>query len=94
MTSRRDVIRGLGAACALAATPAALRADDGSRLLTATDVHVKDYPTVAAIAGYLERLLVLDEPAPAEQQTSTVVDVTNLSDTEVEALLLARLESL
>ena len=49
MTSRRDVIRGLGAACALAATPAALRADDGSRLLTATDVHVKDYPTVAAV---------------------------------------------
>lgn len=49
MTTRRDFLLGLGAAGMATAVPAALRAGDGHRLLTATDVHVKDYPTVAAI---------------------------------------------
>ena len=49
MTTRRQMLGGLGAACALAATGAGLRAGDGGRLLTATDVHVKDYPTVLAV---------------------------------------------
>ncbi|RDZ26052.1 TRAP transporter substrate-binding protein [Lysobacter silvisoli] len=49
MNPRRRLLRGLGAACALAAAPGALRAGAGGRVLTATDVHVKDYPTVAAV---------------------------------------------
>ncbi|UJB19782.1 MULTISPECIES: TRAP transporter substrate-binding protein [Lysobacter] len=49
MSTRREFLRGLGAAGIATAAPSALWAEDGRRLLTATDVHVKDYPTVAAI---------------------------------------------
>lgn len=51
MTTRRSFIAGIGAACAtLAATPGrSLAAATDGRVLTATDVHVKDYPTVAAV---------------------------------------------
>ena len=47
MSSRRQLITGLGAlaACSLAA-PVSAR---NSAALTATDVHVKDYPTVKAV---------------------------------------------
>ncbi|MFC3550546.1 TRAP transporter substrate-binding protein [Lysobacter cavernae] len=57
MTSRRSFIAGVGAACAAAALPS-LRAvaDDGARVLTATDVHVKDYPTVQAVQWIGEQL--------------------------------------
>lgn len=53
-TGRRAFLAGLGAACAAAALPA--RGDDGAVVLTATDVHVKDYPTVAAV-GWLGQTL-------------------------------------
>jgi tripartite ATP-independent transporter DctP family solute receptor len=47
---RRRFLAGLGAAVATAALPAAARAAAGDvQLLTATDVHVKDYPTVQAV---------------------------------------------
>jgi len=50
VTSRRHFLAGLGAACASAAlAPPAFAALAGERLLTATDVHVKGYPTVAAV---------------------------------------------
>ncbi|RPE75925.1 TRAP transporter substrate-binding protein [Vulcaniibacterium tengchongense] len=48
MNGRRGFLAGLAAACAAGALPAA-RADAGARVLTASDVHVKDYPTVEAV---------------------------------------------
>jgi len=55
MTQRRDVIKGLAAACTLGVLPAA-RAAAPAQVLTATDVHVKDYPTVAAVRWIGEQL--------------------------------------
>ncbi|MET0328827.1 MAG: TRAP transporter substrate-binding protein [Luteimonas sp.] len=50
MTSRRAFLAaGIGALCAAPLLPRALRADDGATVLTATDVHVADYPTVNAV---------------------------------------------
>jgi len=49
MTTRRTFLAGLGAACAAPLLPAVLRADDATTVLTATDVHVADYPTVNAV---------------------------------------------
>lgn len=50
MTSRRRFLAGLGTAVAGAVlAPPGLAAMAGSHLLTATDVHVKGYPTVAAV---------------------------------------------
>lgn len=49
MTTRRAFLAGLGAACAAPWLPAVLRADDANTVLTATDVHVADYPTVNAV---------------------------------------------
>ncbi|MBB5014755.1 TRAP transporter substrate-binding protein [Rehaibacterium terrae] len=52
---RRFLLAGLGAACAL---PFAGRAWEPApmRVLTATDVHVRDYPTVAAVRWIGEQL--------------------------------------
>lgn len=55
MKSRRDFLAGMAAACAVTALPAA-QAQDGVRVLTATDVHVKDYPTVLAVRWLGEQL--------------------------------------
>ncbi len=52
---RRRFLAGLTGACALGAAPL-LRADGGARVLTATDVHVKDYPTVEAVRWIGEQL--------------------------------------
>jgi len=50
MTSRRAFIAaGIGALCAAPLLPRALRADDAATVLTATDVHVSNYPTVEAV---------------------------------------------
>ena len=49
MTTRRAFLAGLGAACAAPLLPRALHADDASTVLTATDVHVSNYPTVEAV---------------------------------------------
>lgn len=49
MTTRRAFLAGFGAACAAPLLPAMLRADDASTVLTATDVHVANYPTVEAV---------------------------------------------
>ncbi|MFY2764007.1 TRAP transporter substrate-binding protein [Arenimonas sp. MALMAid1274] len=50
MTDRRHFLGQAAWACAgLALAPRAAFAADAPRLLTATDVHVKDYPTVAAV---------------------------------------------
>jgi len=50
LTSRRHFLAGLGSAVAGAVlAPPGLAAVGGERLLTATDVHVKGYPTVAAV---------------------------------------------
>ncbi len=47
---RRAFLAGsLGAACAVMAAPRAASAVDGARVLTATDVHVSNYPTVEAV---------------------------------------------
>ena len=54
MSSRREVLAMLGAAGALALAPRAL-ASSGT-VLTATDVHVKDYPTVQAVRWIGEQL--------------------------------------
>lgn len=56
MTSRRTFLRATGAACAglVLAPLAPAAAADG--LLTATDVHVATYPTVAAVRWIGERL--------------------------------------
>ncbi|MDR0184180.1 TRAP transporter substrate-binding protein [Lysobacter sp. UC] len=53
---RRRFLAGLGAACATGALPQVLRAAGPSRVLTATDVHVKDYPTVLAVQWIGEQL--------------------------------------
>ena len=55
MTSRRHFLTGLFAAGAAAALPGAVRGA-GGKLLTATDVHVKGYPTVAAVQWLGESL--------------------------------------
>lgn len=55
MTDRRQFLAGLAGACAMGALPGA-RGDDGARVLTATDVHVKDYPTVQAVQWIGEQL--------------------------------------
>ena len=49
MTTRRAFLAGLGAACAAPLLPSVLRADEANTVLTATDVHVADYPTVNAV---------------------------------------------
>ena len=49
MTTRRAFLAGLGAACAAPLLPRALHADDATTVLTATDVHVSNYPTVEAV---------------------------------------------
>jgi tripartite ATP-independent transporter DctP family solute receptor len=56
---RRRFLAGLTGACALGATPvlrAGGTADVSARVLTATDVHVKDYPTVEAVRWIGEQL--------------------------------------
>ena len=55
MASRREFLSGVAAACALSAAPGARAAAD-ARVLTATDVHVKDYPTVLAVQWIGEQL--------------------------------------
>lgn len=55
MTDRRRFLAGLAGVCAASALPAS-RADDGMRVFTATDVHVKDYPTVQAVQWIGEQL--------------------------------------
>ena len=48
--SRRQFLSRLGLACAgLALAPDAVAAEEGARLLTATDVHPNDYSTVTAV---------------------------------------------
>ena len=48
MSTRRQLLAGGAALLGAALLPRAV-AQDGTRVLTATDVHVKDYPTVAAV---------------------------------------------
>lgn len=48
MNARRRLLGGLGAAAAVSLVPASF-AKAGGTVLTATDVHVKDYPTVKAV---------------------------------------------
>ena len=55
MTDRRGFLAGLAGACAAGLLPSAT-AQDGTRVLTATDVHVKDYPTVEAVRWIGEQL--------------------------------------
>lgn len=52
--SRRRLLGGIGAAAALSCAPWAGAV--GTRTLTATDVHVSDYPTVQAVRWIGERL--------------------------------------
>ena len=49
MNRRRFLGTSLGAAAALPLAGSRALADDGRHVLTATDVHVKDYPTVEAV---------------------------------------------
>jgi tripartite ATP-independent transporter DctP family solute receptor len=59
MTTRRTFLTGLAAACAASALPAGvLRATGttGARVLTVTDVHVSDYPTVQAVRWIGEQM--------------------------------------
>ncbi len=56
MTSRRQFLAGAVAACAAGALPGLHAAADAPRVLTATDVHVKDYPTVQAVQWLGEQL--------------------------------------
>ena len=49
MNRRRFLAAGVGAAATLPLAGGRALADDGRRVLTATDVHVKDYPTVEAV---------------------------------------------
>ncbi len=49
MDRRRFLGASLGAAVALPLAGSRALADEGHRVLTATDVHVKDYPTVEAV---------------------------------------------
>jgi tripartite ATP-independent transporter DctP family solute receptor len=53
---RRRFLAGLASACAAGSVPGALRAAVPARVLTATDVHVKDYPTVQAVQWIGEQL--------------------------------------
>ncbi|MDC7807991.1 TRAP transporter substrate-binding protein [Luteimonas sp BLCC-B24] len=57
MTTRRAFLAGLGAACAAPLLPAALHADEATTVLTATDVHVANYPTVEAVKWIGETML-------------------------------------
>lgn len=57
MTTRRAFLAGLGAACAAPLLPAALHADEAATVLTATDVHVANYPTVEAVKWIGETML-------------------------------------
>lgn len=56
MTDRRRFLAGLAGACAAGTLMGGARGDDGARVLTATDVHVKDYPTVQAVQWIGEQL--------------------------------------
>ncbi|MFT4180188.1 MAG: TRAP transporter substrate-binding protein [Thermomonas sp.] len=56
LTRRRLLMASAGAACATFAAPALVAAAGGARVLTATDVHVKDYPTVEAVRWIGEAL--------------------------------------
>lgn len=59
MVTRRKFLGaalGAGAAATLAACSRSPQAGAGARLLTATDVHVKDYPTVQAVRWIGEQL--------------------------------------
>jgi tripartite ATP-independent transporter DctP family solute receptor len=49
ISRRRVLLAGIGAALTAPLAGAGAQAQGGARLLTATDVHVKDYPTVAAV---------------------------------------------
>jgi hypothetical protein len=56
-----------------------------------------NYPNIAALAGYLETTLpqpAKDEPAGAasRQEVASATDLDALSDDELEARLMARLE--
>ena len=55
MIDRRGFLAGIAGACALG-TFGGARGDGGARVLTASDVHVKDYPTVQAVQWLGERL--------------------------------------
>jgi tripartite ATP-independent transporter DctP family solute receptor len=55
MTTRRHLLAGGAALLGAALLPRAF-AQGGARVLTATDVHVKDYPTVAAVRWIGEQL--------------------------------------
>lgn len=56
MNRRRFLGAGLGVAAALPMAGGRAFADEGRRVLTATDVHVKDYPTVQAVRWIGETL--------------------------------------
>lgn len=49
MNRRRFLAAGVGAAATLPLSGGRVLADEGRHVLTATDVHVKDYPTVEAV---------------------------------------------
>ena len=49
MNRRRFLAAGVGAAAAMPLAGSHVLADEGRHVLTATDVHVKDYPTVEAV---------------------------------------------
>lgn len=53
---RRDFLAAAGGALGALALPGAMGAAPAPRVLTATDVHVKDYPTVAAVRWLGEQL--------------------------------------
>lgn len=55
MSTRRQLLTGGAALLGAALLPRAI-AQAGTRVLTATDVHVKDYPTVAAVRWIGEQL--------------------------------------
>lgn len=56
MTDRRRFLAGIAGACAAGVLTSARGDDSGSQILTATDVHVKDYPTVQAVQWIGEQL--------------------------------------
>jgi hypothetical protein len=56
---------------------------------------VFDHPNVTAMAGYLDRLLGADEPAAEATLSASVGDaVVDMTDDEVEALLLKKLSEM
>ena len=55
MSTRRQLLAGGAALLGAALLPRAI-AQAGTRVLTATDVHVKDYPTVAAVRWIGEQI--------------------------------------